>query len=232
VRCLSTKLDSNPTFFSCFYVHIRKQVVFTYNQVDVIAGILDGQFDVGFVRTDSIERTVDADGNPVDSDLFKVIEPKIHILDDGNLFPFLFSTDIYPEWPVAALDHVNKDVSEEVQRALLNAGRHAKLGSSLEMCKVANIGTNSSPCDVHSLPEYVEFGTVCDTTNELVELAYNGSVVGKWAGFRTSRSYFQARTMQEAAGFIVKDEKGNWKCTRAVSTVSIILSRCKAGVGT
>ena len=74
------------------YVMDPKQVVFTGNQFDVVNGLLDGAFDAGFVRTDTIERTVDANGNPVDPDLFKVIDPNIHILDDGNLFPFLHST--------------------------------------------------------------------------------------------------------------------------------------------
>lgn len=65
-----------------------------------------------FSRTDQIERHVLPNGDQLDPDVFKVIEPKIYVLDDGNLFPFLHSTDIYPEWPVAALDHVTKDVSE------------------------------------------------------------------------------------------------------------------------
>ena len=53
--------------------------------------------DVGFVRTGQIERSVDSNGNPIDPDSFKVLEPKIYVLPDGNLFPFLHSTDIYPE---------------------------------------------------------------------------------------------------------------------------------------
>jgi hypothetical protein len=49
------------------YVMDPKQVVFTGNQFDVVQGVLDGDFDVGFVRTDQIERHIDADGNPLNS---------------------------------------------------------------------------------------------------------------------------------------------------------------------
>ena len=47
--------------------------------------------------------------------VFKVINPQVHILDDGKLFPFLSSTGLHAEWPVFALDHVPREVSEEVQ---------------------------------------------------------------------------------------------------------------------
>ena len=60
-------------------------------------------------------------------------------------FPFLHSTDIYPEWPVASLKHVNRDVQEEVQAALLAVGRHAALGQKLEECN-REYG-NYSTCD-------------------------------------------------------------------------------------
>ena len=74
------------------YVMDPHQVVFTYNQEKVVNGVLDGQFDIGFVRTEQVEDTHDNYGNFVDTELFKVIAPKIHVLDDGTLFPFLHST--------------------------------------------------------------------------------------------------------------------------------------------
>jgi hypothetical protein len=49
------------------YTMDPKQVVFTGNQRDVVQGVLDGDFDVGFVRTDQIERHIDADGNSLNS---------------------------------------------------------------------------------------------------------------------------------------------------------------------
>jgi len=71
------------------YVNDPKQVIFTKNQVDVVQGILSGRFDVGFIRTDQIEITKDEDGNLLDPELFKIIHPKIYIMDNDDLFPFL-----------------------------------------------------------------------------------------------------------------------------------------------
>jgi ABC-type phosphate/phosphonate transport system substrate-binding protein len=67
------------------YIMDPKQVAFTGNQADIVNGVLDGEFDVGFVRTDKIEGTKNSNGNPVDQDVFKIIEPNIYVLDDGNL---------------------------------------------------------------------------------------------------------------------------------------------------
>ena len=156
------------------YIMDPKQVVFTGDQVAVVNGVLDGQFDVGFVRTDQIERSTDAYGNRIDPENFKVIEPKIFVLDDGNLFPFLHSTDIYPEWPVAALNHVPKDVAEEVQEALLALQSHANAQTQVEL---------NLPWDP----------TRCDTSPELAQLALEASTKGSLAGFRPSRSYFEVR---------------------------------------
>ena len=96
------------------------------------------------------------------SDIFKVINPQIHVLDDGQLFPFVSSTTLHPEWPTAALDHVNRDVSEEVQEALLALRDHA---ASLK------IGRNIR----------------CDTTPELAELAHAAAESGIYTGYRTAR---------------------------------------------
>lgn len=151
---------------------------------------------VGFARTNEIELAKDSYSNSVDPDLFKVISPKVHILDDGNLFPFLHSTDIYPEYPVAALTSVPKDVAEEVQEALLALQAHA------DAFKRVLVGEPFDP-------------TRCDTTLELATLAEDAALSGHLLGFRTPRSYFDVRTMHEATGFMLKDERGDWHCTRA-----------------
>ena len=46
----------------------------------MVLGVLSGRYDVGFIRTDMIEITKDDDGNYLDPDLFKVIEPKIFVM--------------------------------------------------------------------------------------------------------------------------------------------------------
>ncbi|CAB9517043.1 Ephrin type-B receptor 3 (Fragment) [Seminavis robusta] len=172
------------------YVMDPKQVVFTYNQDEVVQGVLDGVFDAGFVRTEQLERSSH------DIDEFKVLHPRVFVMDDGSLFPFLHSTDIYPEWPVAALPHVPADVAMEVQEALLAFQGHAEVGQQIQN------GAEFAP------PR-------CDTTEEVAKLAWNASIVGEIAGFRNPMSYFEVRTMHEAAGFIKKNDRGDWTCTRA-----------------
>ena len=123
-------------------------------------------------------------------DLFKVINSKTHVLDDGRIFPFRSSTDLHPEWPVAALDHVNKDVSREVQEALLSLNEHA-----LSIDHQRNLR--------------------CDTTPELAELALQAKTIGLFTEFRTPRSYFGVRTKQHYAGFLHQDSHGDWTCAHS-----------------
>ncbi|CAB9517041.1 activated protein kinase catalytic subunit alpha-1 [Seminavis robusta] len=172
------------------YVMDPKQVVFTYNQDEVVQGVVDGIFDAGFVRTEQLERSSH------DINEFKVLHPRVFVMDDGSLFPFLHSTDIYPEWPVAALPHVPADVAMEVQEALLAFQGHAEVGKQIQH------GNEFAP-------------QRCDTTEEVAQLAWNASIVGEIAGFRNPMSYFEVRTMHEAAVFIKKNDKGDWTCTRA-----------------
>jgi ABC-type phosphate/phosphonate transport system substrate-binding protein len=47
------------------YINDPKQVVFTGNEADTVQGVLDGDFDVGFARTDQIERHLDANGDRI-----------------------------------------------------------------------------------------------------------------------------------------------------------------------
>jgi len=196
------------------YVMEPKQVVFTYNQFDVVNGVLDGTYDVGFIRTDQIERGLDSEGNPLDTSLFNVIQPKIYVMEDGDMFPFLHSTDIFPEFAFGTLPGVTNEVAEEVQNALFALGDHAEAAEGLEACYAENTRDH---CD--SLPFLETFAphAGCDTTQDLAWLALNATRAGKLAGFRTARSYASVRTMHEAGGFMLKDDKGRWQCTRATN---------------
>ncbi|CAB9509368.1 activated protein kinase catalytic subunit alpha-1 [Seminavis robusta] len=173
------------------YVADPKQVIFTKDERLVVQGLLDGDFEIGFARTDQIERHTNEDGEMLNDDAFKIINPHTHVLHDGKLFPFVSSTSLHPEWPVAALDHVDPSVAIEVQEALFAIRDHAM---SLEI--------NNS--------------IRCDTTARIAQLAVNATTSGRFVGFRTARSYFQVRTKQEAAGFIQpdKDKAGDLHCIR------------------
>ena len=191
------------------YCFILQQMIFTKNQNDVVMGLLDGTFEVGFIRTNQIELSKDEDGNAIDPELFKIIDPKIFVMDNNDLFPFLHSTDIYPEWPLASLPHIQSDVVTEVQLALINMDLYANVGKGLEECTDKGYAS----CKDKKPTEFYE-DAPCDTTWALAEVAWEASVAGSFAGFRSSRTYFELRTMQEAAGFLVQDEDDNWYCER------------------
>ena len=52
------------------FVADPKQVVFTVDERLTVQGVLDGDFEVGFARTDQIERHTDINGNAVNPGLW------------------------------------------------------------------------------------------------------------------------------------------------------------------
>ena len=131
-----------------------------------------------------------------------MINTQTHVLDDGTIFPFIASTSLHPEWPVCALNHVAREVSKEVQEALLALYEHSLL---LETGK----------------------NLLCETTPELAELALSASKAGIYKGFRTARSYFQVRTKQQAAGILREYEDGQLHCARGDALYEDVI--CPAG---
>lgn len=78
----------------------------------VVYSVLRGLADVGTVRTDTLER-MSREGK-IDLGRLKVLNPQQH-----KGFGYLCSTRLYPEWPVARLNHTAEPLSHEVAKALL-----------------------------------------------------------------------------------------------------------------
>eukprot|EP00980_Cylindrotheca_fusiformis_P023385 scaffold10429_cov126-Cylindrotheca_fusiformis.AAC.16 len=195
-----------------------KQVVFTGDNDDTVQGVLDGSWDVGFVRTGHVERTIDpSTGKLVDPTLFKILEPRIHIMDGGELFPFLHSTPVFPEWPLYTRQGVDRKVIEEVTIAMINFGHHLDVGDKIHDCiENSNSTTELSICNTMP-PAFFDPGARCDTTRELAELTYQAGKAGYLRGFRPAGSHFAVRTMQQDAGFIIQKKNGDWFCERAAT---------------
>ena len=192
------------------YIMDPKQVLFTGNHDETVRGVLNGDWDVGFVPSGRAERTIDEEtGEFIDSNLFKVIEPKIAIMNNGDLFPFLHSTPVFPEWPLYAKKEVDVKVAEEVAMAMINFGEHKKVGTEIHRCmEDAETPEELAICNTMP-PVYFYPNARCDTTRELAELAYQAGEAGHHSGMRPARSHFQVRTMQQDAGFIIEsDRKG------------------------
>lgn len=200
------------------YINDPKQVVFTGNQGQIVNGVLSGKFDIGFIRTDQIQRTKDENGELVDPNLLKVLEPKPNMLD-GAPFPFIASTQLYPEWNLAAMNFVASDVAREVQSAMLSLAEHAEAGDAIQSCLDANL--TIATCN--NLDEIMPDAR-CDTTVEIAAIANQAMQNGGYAGFRTTQSYIEIRAMLQDTGFIQKDEETNvWRCARPADLYKAIV---------
>jgi hypothetical protein len=112
--------------------NLPSQMVFTGNQYNVIGDVFAGLADVGMVRTDLLEglqlpppfcnETAEASVGLAcyPEGTFKIIEPRTQ---PG--YPFNSSTQLWPEWPLAALAHVDVDTQKAVAQALFDFGSSA-----------------------------------------------------------------------------------------------------------
>lgn len=93
-----------------------KRLTFAYNQNKIVRDVESGYADVGFVRTDMIDRSEAA--NKTSWKNFRVINQ----VPDAS-FPFARSTSFTPEWPIGALTHVPNEIMELVGEALMALSR-------------------------------------------------------------------------------------------------------------
>ena len=78
----------------------------------VVDAVINGEVDVGTVRSDTLEQ-MSASG------LVQLNKIKVLNLQTKQGFPYRLSTQLYPEWPLAALPHTSKSIGEKVSIALL-----------------------------------------------------------------------------------------------------------------
>lgn len=81
-------------------------------QQNVIHAVRDRQVDAGSVRTDMLERMAQA--GEIRLEDYKVIGAKT-----SGQFPFLRSTQLYPEWPLAKLRYTDHMLAQRLAQALL-----------------------------------------------------------------------------------------------------------------
>jgi phosphate/phosphite/phosphonate ABC transporter binding protein len=93
---------------------------------NVVYAVMNGAVDAGTVRTDTMERMAAA--GEIEMEELKVIASKSH-----TGFPFVCSTALYPEWPLAKVGHTPDGVAGAVVEALKslkpedNAAKSAKV---------------------------------------------------------------------------------------------------------
>ena len=77
---------------------------------NVVLAVKNGACDVGSVRSDTMERM--ADEGKINLADFRIIN---QVQDD---FPFVHSTRLYPEWPMAACSHTDAATADKMATAL------------------------------------------------------------------------------------------------------------------
>jgi twitching motility protein PilJ len=115
---------------------------------NVVFAVQNGAVDVGTVRTDTLERMAAA-GDIALSE-FKILAQKKH-----PNFPFVVSTALYPEWPLAKLEKTPGEVAERVANSLL------KMSADDPAAKAAKIVGWIEPMDyqvVEDLQKLLQIG--------------------------------------------------------------------------
>jgi two-component system, LuxR family, sensor histidine kinase TtrS len=129
------------------YADFRK-LEFGGKHENVVLAVLNGAADAGTVRTDTLERMA-ADGS-IFMDDFRVINPQ-----SNSEFPFVCSTALYPEWPLARISSTSTTLSNQVLDALL------KLKPEDQAAKDAKVVGWSKPLDynpVEALQKKLKIG--------------------------------------------------------------------------
>ena len=94
--------------------HDFKNIKFTGTMDNVVYAVKTGKADAGSVRTGILENM--AMEGKIDIKNFYIINAKNHA---GN-FSFARSTDLYPEWPMAAAKHISPKLAEQVGHSLID----------------------------------------------------------------------------------------------------------------
>jgi len=143
----------------------------------VVYAVLSKDVEIGTVRTDTLERMALEE---------KIDLNKIHIIDPKSYdnFPFLISTRLYPEWPLAKLKHTSDELSKQVAIALM------QMSSACEAAIDANIDGWNTPLSyqpVHAcfkvleIPPYyqpIKFWKVMDKYKFWIVFYLFGAVAG------------------------------------------------------
>ncbi|MFK5912833.1 MAG: EAL domain-containing protein [Woeseiaceae bacterium] len=83
-----------------------------FPQDNVVFAVLNKKVDAGTVRTSTLERM--AKNGFIDLNNIKILNQKFY-----KDFPYIVSTDLYPEWPIATLKNTPIQLSKSVSIALL-----------------------------------------------------------------------------------------------------------------
>jgi signal transduction histidine kinase/ABC-type phosphate/phosphonate transport system substrate-binding protein/CheY-like chemotaxis protein len=102
---------------------IKPKFYGTHNEV--VRAVLRGEISVGTVRTGILERM--AKTGEISLKDFKILNQKFY-----PQFPLIISSDLYPEWPVLALEGTQEEVIKSLAQALLAIPNDSEIAKSIE----------------------------------------------------------------------------------------------------
>lgn len=135
-----------------------KKFEFLSSHDNVVNAVQSGKVDAGTVRSDTLERM--ASEKLIRLEDFKILSSKKY-----SDFPYLVSTELYPEWPFAKLSKTSDVLANKVTIALLNMPEKNKAALS------AKIAGWTAPLDyskVHKLLQELQIGPYKAQTQEIV----------------------------------------------------------------
>ena len=99
-----------------------KQISFLGTHFNVANAVANGEFDVGVIRTGTLEKLAITSPNIYQN--LKVFKPQQY-----EKFSLLASTSLYPEWALAQSHHTNSRVATEIAITLLHLPKNSTIGS-------------------------------------------------------------------------------------------------------
>ncbi len=96
-----------------------EELTFVQSHDKVVFSVRDGTVDAGTVRTGILERMHNE--KKINLEDFTLLSPAQH-----QDFPYLVSTELYPDWPFASLTHVPEALKREVLEVLLQIPADSK----------------------------------------------------------------------------------------------------------
>lgn len=105
---------------------LEKNIIFLGTHTNVVKAVLDGRVDAGIIRTDVLEKM--QEDNLISLSDIKVLNAKKY-----SDFPFLVSTELYPEWILAKTHHTSEYLTNEVLSTLLKLSTRPKTNQEFRL---------------------------------------------------------------------------------------------------
>lgn len=203
--------------------HFSELIFGKGSQTDVVHAVRRREVDAGAVRTDMLERMA------LDKEI-KLSEFKILNARTTDGFPFLHSSQLYPEWPFAKMKGSDESLSEKVALALLQlpsthpaaiAGKYVGWTVPLDyqpvhdMLRDLRIGPYANYGKI-TLPQAIERAWIWITA---LLLAYMVAVVASASLYRSKKKLAELSAVQKKVNWELGERMKEMTCLYRISDI-------------